>query len=152
MEEDKEQNDVVDEQSTYEAYPAHERVKAEILNRLTSINENLCGFQLYSTYRDAKYKKKLNGEGKQSLQYWRQFQVSMLSLYGFLKPHIKHSKKAAKYVPLEELDIAFVNLVGSDKKIPPAKWIEHYKLLTEFVYELGVTKIELDKRGTDDIF
>lgn len=139
-----------EEAITLEAYPAHERVKAEILNRHTAANENLCGFMLYSVNRDKKHPKRLSQE---AIVYWRQFQVSVLALYKFLKPNIRNSRKYEKeYKDLEKLDTCFTGMLRSDKVLKKEDWVHLHDLLDKFVYDLGITKIEFDKREMDDIF
>jgi len=130
-----------------EAYPAAERVKSEILNRLSSMNESLAGFLYHSTARSKKNPRMLNAE---ATKYWRQYQVSLLGLYQFLKPNIDNWRKKDYVGVFTPLDMCFVDLVRGEA-IKRDLWIDLGNSMSKFVYDLGITKIELDTKARDDI-
>ena len=129
-----------------EAYPSYERVKKEILDRRSMINESLAAFALERSSADNPHPRKWSRE---ATNHFKTFQVGLLSLYEYVKPNLKNSNKYKDYGDLEKLDNCFLNLTEANKIIPPKEWLRLNGLMTEFVYRLGITKLEQDIKAKE---
>ena len=138
-----------EEEVKLEAYPAADRVKREILDLHALMLQHLANYVLYSTERDKKHPG-LYANPK-ALESLREYQVSVMTLYAYLKPLIMNSKKSGDYAELEKLDEFYVDLRASEDKIRREDWIHYRVLLTKFIHALGITKIEMDIRKDDDL-
>lgn len=138
---------VKESSATLEAFPAHERVKADILNLQAAVDYNLFEYIKASTYRDKRRKNRLSDKGRGALEYWKNFQTSVLILYKKLKPHI-----AIMEIPpetktlLKKLDLCYINLLKGEEEVSPTEWREVAMFFDDVIFKMGVSKIELDKR------
>lgn len=138
-----------EEAPTLEAYAAHERVKSEMLNLRDMVSSYLHMYIVNTTVRNRQHKKML--EGTEATRNWYNFQASVLSLYKNLKPHLRNMKPSADMKnKLSKLDRCFIDLLKYGRELKDAEWVEIAFYLDEVVYDIGVSKIELDKSHQDD--
>lgn len=139
----------VEEPATLEAYAAHERVKSEMLNLRAMVSGYLHDYIVNTTKRNRLHKKRL--ADMEAIRNWYLFQASVLSLYKNLKPHLRNKKPTAQMkARFEKLDRCFIDILKYGKELKSPEWVEIAFYLDEVVYDIGVSKIELDKSHQDE--
>jgi len=150
MEEYEDNEEPTSEESVpLEAYPAHERVKSEMLNLRNMVSSYLHMFVVNTTVRNKNHKTKL--KNSDATANWYNFQASVLSLYKNLKPHLrKMTIGASMEAKLKKLAPCFIDILKYGRELRDPEWIEIAFFLDEVVYDIGVSKIELDKSHQDE--
>ena len=144
-----EEESPVEAPPTLEAFPAHERVKSDILNVQAAVDMSLFNYNKAVRRRGKRNKSRL--PDNTALEFWADFQTCLLLLYKKLKPHLKNVKVSPEMaIKLQHLEHYFIDPVKCKKLLRDAEWKEIAFFLDESVYQIGVSKIELDKTKIDE--
>lgn len=135
------------ETTALEAYPANERIKAEILNLRALVNTSLAEYMMGTVKRKKGSHNRVSDAG--IIKKWKAFQISVVLLFKLLRPHIflkkdKIPKDVKELIP--KIEHCFIDLNKAENKmaISYEDWIMFSVYLDSFIFKMGVGKIERD--------